>query len=68
MIKMVKLTKGHNSGKKRTSVISVQYDPLQVMGTITRSPLKTASGVSETRPTTDKVKLLKGHYSGSGQA
>ena len=29
-----KLTKGHNSGKKRSSVTSVQHDPLQVMRTI----------------------------------
>ena len=32
--KWLKLTKGHNSGKKQSSVTSV-YDPLQVMATIT---------------------------------
>ena len=40
-------------------MISVQYDPLQVMGTITRrfhySPLETARGVAETRPTIEKL-------------
>ena len=33
--KMAKLTKGHNSDKKQSSVTWVLYDPLQVMGTIT---------------------------------
>ena len=33
--KWLKLTKGHNSGKKQSSMTSVQYDPLQVMATIT---------------------------------
>ena len=33
--KWLKLIKGHNPGKKQSSVTSVQYDPLQVMATIT---------------------------------
>ena len=33
--KWLKLIKGHNSGKKQSSLTSVQYDPLQVMATIT---------------------------------
>ena len=33
--KMAKTDKGHNSGKKRSSVTSVKYAHLQVMGTIT---------------------------------
>ena len=33
--KWLKLTKGHNSGKKQTNVTSVNYDPLQVTATIT---------------------------------
>ena len=33
--KWLKLTKGHNSGQKQSNVTSVQYDPFQVMATIT---------------------------------
>ena len=33
--KMAKTDKGHNSGKKQSSVTTILYDPLQVMGTIT---------------------------------
>ena len=65
MIKWLKLTKGYNSDKKRPSVTLV-YDPLQIMGTITgrfhKNPLKTARGVAETRLTAEK--LLKGYNSG----
>ena len=47
------MAKGHNSGKKQSGVTSIQYDPLQVMGTITgkfhQNPLKTVGGVAETR-------------------
>ena len=63
---MAKLTKGHNSGKKRPSVTSVKYNPLHVMGTINGkfhlNPLKTVRGVAETRLTVEK--LLKSHNSG----
>ena len=67
---MLKLTKGHNSGEKRSSVTSVKYAYLQVMGTITgkfhQNPLKTVGGVAETRLTAEK--LLKGHNSGKNQS
>ena len=68
--KWLKLTKGHNSGKKQSSVTSVQYDPLQVMATITGrfhyNPLRTARGVAETRLTVEK--LPKGYNSGKNQS
>ena len=48
-----KLLKGHNSSKNQSSMISIKYAHLQVMGTITRkfhqNPLKTVGGVAETR-------------------
>ena len=48
-----KLLKGHNSGKNHSSMTSIKYDHLQVMGTITekfhQNPLKTVGGVVETR-------------------
>ena len=47
-----KLPKGHNTGKNQSSMTSVKYDRLQVMGTITgkfhQNPLKTTGGVAET--------------------
>ena len=64
--KMAKTDRGAKLCKKRSSVTSVQYAHLQVMGTITRkfhqNPLKTVGGVAETRLTDEK--LLKGHNSG----
>ena len=48
-----KLLKGHNSGKNHSSMTSIKYAHLQVMGTITgqfhQNPLKTVGGVAETR-------------------
>ena len=48
-----KLLKGHNSGKNQSSMTSIKYAHLQVMGTITvkfhQNPLKTVGGVAETR-------------------
>ena len=48
-----KLLKGHNSGKNQSSMTSIKYAHLQVMGTITgkvyQNPLKTVRGVAETR-------------------
>ena len=48
-----KLLKGHNSGKSQSSMTSIKYAHLQVMGTIIgkfhQNPLKTAGGVAETR-------------------
>ena len=48
-----KLLKGYNSGKNQSSMTSIKYVHLQVMGTITRkfhkNPLKTVGGVAETR-------------------
>ena len=35
VIKWLKRSKSHNSGKKQSNVASAQYDPLQVMETIT---------------------------------
>ena len=55
------MPKGHNSGKNQLSMTSVKYDPLQVMGTITKkfhqNPLKNVGGVAETR--TSVVKIAK---------
>ena len=49
----VKIVKGHNSGKNQSSMISIKYDHLQVMRTITgkfhRNPLETVGKVGETR-------------------
>ena len=48
-----KLFKGHNSGKNQSSMTSINYWHLQVMGTITgkfhQNPLTTVGGVAETR-------------------
>ena len=48
-----KLLKGHNSGINQSSITSIRYAHLQVMGTITgkfhQNPLKTVGGVAETR-------------------
>ena len=48
-----KLLKGHNSSKKQSSMTSIKYAHLQVMGTITgkshQNPLKTVGRVAETR-------------------
>ena len=48
-----KLLKGHNSGKNQSSMTSIKYAHLQVMGTITakfhQNPLKTVGRVAETR-------------------
>ena len=47
------LLKGHNSGKSQSSMTSIKYAHLQVMGTTTvkfhQNPLKTVGGVAETR-------------------
>ena len=48
-----KLLKGHNSGKNQSSMTSIKYAHLQVMGTITgkfhQNPLKSVGEVAETR-------------------
>ena len=48
-----KLFKGHNSGKNQSSMTSIKYSHLQVMGTVTgkfhQNPLTTVGGVAETR-------------------
>ena len=48
-----KLLKGHKSDKNQSSMTSIKYAHLQVMGTITgkfhQNPLKTVGGVAETR-------------------
>ena len=48
-----KMSKGHNSGNNQSSMTSIKYAHLQVLGTITgkfhQNPLKTVGGVSETR-------------------
>ena len=48
-----KLLKGHNSSKNQLSMTSIEYEQLQVIGTITgkfhQNPLKTVGGVAETR-------------------
>ena len=47
-----KLFKSHNSGKNQSSMTSIKYAHLQVMGTITgkfhQNPLKTVGEVAET--------------------
>ena len=47
------LLKGHNSDKNQLSITSIEYDHLQLMGTITgkfyQIPSKTVGGVVETR-------------------
>ena len=47
-----KLLKSHNSGKNQSSMTSIKYAHLQIMGTITgkfhQNPLKTVGGVAET--------------------
>ena len=54
-----KLLKGHNSRKNQSSMISIQYAHLQVMGTITgkfhQNRLKTVGGVAETRTFVDTM-------------
>ena len=56
---VVQLLKGHNSGKNQLSITSIKYDHLQVMATISgkfhQNPLKTVSGVAETRTSVDKM-------------
>ena len=51
--------KGHNSGKNQSSMTSIKYAHLQVMSTISgkfhQNPLKTVVGVTETRPSVDKM-------------
>ena len=48
-----KLLKGHNSGKNHSSITSIKYAHLQVIGTIAgkfhQNPLKTVRGAAETR-------------------
>ena len=48
-----KLLKGHNSGNNQSSMASIKYAHLRIMGTITgkfhENPLKTVGGVAETR-------------------
>ena len=48
-----KLLKGHNSSKNQSSMTSIKYAHLQVMGTITgnlhQNPLKTVGGDAETK-------------------
>ena len=47
-----KLLKSHNSGKNQSSMTSIKYAHLQVMGTLTgkcnQNPFKTVGGVAET--------------------
>ena len=47
------MPKDHNSDKNQSSMISIYYDHLQEMGTITKkfhqNPFKTVGGVAETR-------------------
>ena len=54
-----KLLKGHNSGKNQSSMTSIKYAHLQVMGTISgkfyKNPLKTVGGVAETRTSVDEM-------------
>ena len=54
-----KLLKGQNSGTNQSSMTSIKYAHLQVMGTITgkfhQNPLKTVGGVAETRTSVDKM-------------
>ena len=53
------MLKGHNSGKNQSSMTSIKYAYLQVMGTITgkfhQNPLKNVGGVAETRTSVDKM-------------
>ena len=69
-----KLPKDRNSIKNQSSMTSIKYDHLHVMGTITgkfhQNPLKTVGGVVETRyclrtdgRTDETIKLTKGHSS-----
>ena len=59
-----KLLKGHNSGKNQSSMTSIKYAYLQVMGTITgkfnQNPLKTVGGVAETRLCLQTDELMDG--------
>ena len=52
-----KVLKGHNSSKNQSSMASIKYAHLQVMGTITgkfhQNPLKTVKRVAETRTSFD---------------
>ena len=54
-----KLLKSHNSDKNQLSITLIQYDHLQVMGSITgmfhQNPLKTGGGVAMTRTSVDKM-------------
>ena len=51
--------KGHNSGKNQSSITSIEYAHLQVMGTISgkfhQYPLKTVGGMAETRTSVHKM-------------
>ena len=53
------MAKGHNSGKKQSSMTSVKYDHLQIMETITgkfhQTPLRNVEGLAETRTSVDKM-------------
>ena len=56
------MAKGHNSGKKQSSMTSVKYDHLQIMETITekfhQNPLRNVEGVAETRTSVDKMGII----------
>ena len=53
------MAKGHNSGKKQSSITSVKYDHLQIMETITgefhQNPSRNVGGVVEIRTSVDKM-------------
>ena len=61
-----KLSKGHNSGKNQSSINSIKYAHLQVMGIITgkfhQNPLKTVGVVAETRLSTGGRTDGQTHY------
>ena len=70
LIKWLKLTKGHNSGKKQSSVTLVLYNPFQVRGTNNNWKVSLKSTENCKRSCRDKTtveKLLKGHNSGKNQ-
>ena len=53
------MLKGSNSGKNQSSITSIKYAHLQVMGTISgkfhKNHLKAVGGVAETRTSVDKM-------------
>ena len=53
------MLKGHNSGKKQSSMTPIKYAHRQVKATISgkfhKNPLKTVGGVAETRTSVDKM-------------